>query len=62
MSTELSEWDEGDAYTLTEIGVLASRSIKAGLIVIGEAEAPNATIVIRLHQCSEGMDAEHGIP
>ena len=54
---ELSEWDEGDAYALAEIGAIPSRTIRAGHIVIGETEVPNARILIRLRPDTEAIDS-----
>lgn len=68
--TKFSEWDEGDTYTLDDIGVLSSQRIAFGAVVIGEVDVKDFPIVIRLksklpgktkndvYKCPDGTEYE----
>jgi molybdopterin/thiamine biosynthesis adenylyltransferase len=48
LPTRLSEWDGGDAYTLDGIGPSPGSKVVFGAVVLGDAEARDFKIVIRL--------------
>jgi molybdopterin/thiamine biosynthesis adenylyltransferase len=52
LPTQFSEWDEGDAYTLTEIGTMPSQKVAFGALALEDAQLSDFSIVIRLRQRS----------
>ena len=50
LPTQFSVWDDGDAYTQDNIGVLPSRKVALGAIVMGDVSVSDFSIVIRLHK------------
>jgi molybdopterin/thiamine biosynthesis adenylyltransferase len=50
LPTKFSEWDEGDAYTMAEIGTLPSQKVVFGAIVLEGVQVSDFSIVIRLHK------------
>ncbi len=50
LPVQLSEWDDGDAYTQSDIGVLPSRKVVHGAIVMGDMSVSDFSIVIRLRR------------
>src|SRR3989338_5563247 len=53
LPTPLSEWDEGDAYTLASIGVAPSQKVVFAAIVLEDAEVRDFSIVIRLRKLTD---------
>ena len=51
-SITLSEWDDGDAYTLSSVGQFPSTKQVSAAIIIGNAEVPGVPIVIHLNKTS----------
>ena len=47
---KLSEWDEGDAYTLSEIGPLPGYVRALGAVVLGDIDVGDCSVVIRLQE------------
>ena len=47
---QFSEWDGGDAYTQGDIGVLPSRRVVHGAIVMDDLSVSDFSIVIRLRR------------
>jgi len=52
LPTQFSEWDEGDAYTLSGTGTLSSNKVAFGAIVLENVQASDFSIVIRLRKDS----------
>jgi len=50
LPTQFSEWDDGDAYTLAEIGTLPSQKVAFGAIALEDVQLSQFSIIIRLHQ------------
>ena len=50
LPTQFSEWDAGDAYTLSAIGILPSRQVAFGVVVLEDARVSDFPIVIRLRK------------
>lgn len=50
LPTQFSEWDDGDAYTLAEIGTLPSKKVAFGAIALEDIQLSQFSIIIRLHQ------------
>ena len=68
LPTQLSEWDEGDAYTLSEIGSLPGHRRTFGAVVLEDIDVSDFPVVIRLrknhdeggvYRCPNG--AEYGV-
>ena len=57
LPTQFSEWDDGDAYTLAEIGNLPSKKIVDGVIMLQDDVAKDYQIVIKLKQELESEKA-----
>ena len=57
LPTQFSEWDDGDAYTLAEIGNLPSKKIVGGVIMLQDDVAQDYQIVIKLKQELESEKA-----
>ena len=59
LPTKLSEWDAGDAYTLSDIGILPSQKVAFGAVVIEDVKVSDFSIVIRLHKsaANEGTNS-----
>lgn len=53
LPTTFSEWDDGDAYTLAEIGKLPSKTIVEGLITLQENVTESYPIIIQLKPLKE---------
>lgn len=51
----LSEWDDGDCYTLSSLGVLPCRTID-GALVLGDTPVSDFSIVIRFKQVSDSIN------
>jgi len=52
----LSRWDDGDAFTLVELGVLPSSNQVTGHLAIGSVDAPESPLEVRLEPAPEGVD------
>ncbi len=52
LPTQFSEWDDGDAYTLTAIGTMPSQKVAFAAIVLEDMQVSDFSIVIRLRKCS----------
>ena len=50
LPTQLSEWDEGDAYTLSEIGPLPGHKRTFGAVVLEDIQVADFPVVIRLQK------------
>ena len=50
LPTQFSEWDGGDAYTLSAIGKLPSQKVAFGAVVLEDARVSDFPIVIRLQK------------
>jgi len=59
LPTQFSEWDAGDAYTLSTIGILPSQKVAFGAVVLEDARVSDFPIVIRLRKSpgNEGINA-----
>lgn len=62
LRVNLSEWDDGDAYLLSSMGVSASRKEVYGAIVIGEKDIRDCQIVIQLIPTSDGEEFDYLSP
>ena len=58
LPTPLSEWDNGDAYTLASLGQFPSSKIVYAAIVMGDKQISDFSLVIRLHKQTESVNAE----
>ena len=58
----LSEWDEGDAYTLSSMGRYLSQKEVYGVIVIGERDTKEYQVVIQLIKVSEKQEYDYASP
>lgn len=58
LPTPLSEWDEGEAYTLASIGVAPSQKIIFAAIVLEDTEVHDLPIIIRLRKLT-GNTKQH---
>lgn len=69
LPTQFSEWDAGDAYTLSSIGIMPSQKVAFGAVVLEDAKVSDFPIVIRLrkafgnaranvYQCPDGIRYE----
>lgn len=60
---QLSVWDNGDAYTQYDIGVLPNRKVALGAVVMGDVQVSDFSIVIQLHKCiNEEQNAMYSSP
>ena len=50
LPTQLSEWDEGDAYTLSELGPLPGHKRTFGAVVLEDIDVADFPVVIRLQK------------
>ena len=50
LPTQLSEWDGGDAYTLSEIGPLPGHKRTLGAVVLEDVDVADFSVVIRLQK------------
>lgn len=63
LTTKFSEWDDGDAYTLAEIGLLPSKTIVEGVIILHDDIEQDYPIVIKLkEQVESGNDSIYQSP
>ena len=58
----LSEWDDGDAYSLSSMGIFPSQKEVYGVIVIGERKIEEHPVVIQLIQVSDKQEADYISP
>ncbi len=57
LPTQFSEWDAGDAYTLSTIGILPSKKVAFGAIVLEETKVSDFSLVVRLRKKAESVRA-----
>ena len=58
----LSEWDEGDAYSLNTLGIFQSQQEVSGAIVIGEKDTKEYLIVVQLIQVFDNQKYSYAAP
>ncbi len=58
LPTPLSEWDNGDAYTLASLGQFRSSKIVLAAVVLGDKRVNDFPIVIRLSEQNEGPTSD----
>jgi molybdopterin/thiamine biosynthesis adenylyltransferase len=58
----LSEWDDGDAYSLSSIGVSPSQKEVYGAVVLGERDVKEYQIVIQLIKTSDEQSFDYVSP
>lgn len=50
LPTTFSDWDDGDAYTLTEIGKLPSKTLAEGLITLHDDVTEDYSVIVQFKQ------------
>ena len=58
----LSEWDDGDAYSLSSIGVCPSQKEVYGAVVLGESDIKEYQVVIQLIKISDEQSFDYISP
>lgn len=58
----LSEWDDGDAYSLSSIGASPSQKEVYGAVVLGERNIKEYQVVIQLIKISDGQSFDYVSP